>query len=172
MDKDQEHGAVAPAALVDSGEIKLTFTNFSSYTFYRDVWGANQQAVLGNLKKSPGNTLEKHGGMQVLDLGQTAFAWFADGAIDVWMTWYCEELRLRLGAKISAPMQVIGIGPRPYWRASWDNLINQEPDWKSPGDPSTQFTFGDRASWKVKVKGKPESWHTALDLVIEITDAE
>lgn len=159
------------AAYVDSGEVKLTFINYSKYAFRRDVAGCSTDVALGSITSSPGDTLKARSGMEVYDIGQIAFAWIAEGASNLYLTWYSAELRWRFGVRIVAPIQVFGMGPRPYWEVAWDRG-DHDPVWtrsgESPSQPLVFFENGHFAD--LTATGRPESWHTALDVTVTITD--
>jgi len=165
-------GLVPGAFYVDSGEIKITFVNYSKYDFRRDVTGYTKDIALGSVKSSPGDKLKAGSGMEILDIGQMAFTWIADGANNAYVTWYSPEIQVRFGVRIVAPVQVFGIGPRPYWEVVWDNAPGTNPNWtRSGGDPSEPRVFFDDGHFKgITATGRAESWHTALDLTVTISD--
>jgi hypothetical protein len=163
---------VPSAATVDSGEIKITFINYSKYEFKRDVTGYTKDFALGNVTSSPGEILKAHSGMESLDISQIAFSWIADGANNAYVTWYSSEIPVRFGARIVAPVQVFGMGPRPYWEVCWDNSPGADPHWtKSARDPSDpRVFFADGHSKGLTATGRAQSWHTALELTVTISD--
>src|SRR5262245_8384088 len=80
------------AAYVDSGEIKLTFINYSKFKFQRDVTGYTKDFAFGSVKTSPGDILKANSGMESLDIEQIALSWVADGANNAYITWYSPEV--------------------------------------------------------------------------------
>ncbi|MES2248428.1 MAG: hypothetical protein V4645_14190 [Pseudomonadota bacterium] len=160
------------AVAVDSGEIKITFINYSKYEFRRDVTGYTKDFALGSITSSPGTVLKAHSGMESLDICQIAFSWIAEGANNAYVTWYSPEIPVRFGARIVAPVQVFGMGPRPHWEVCWDNNPGADPHWaksgSEPSDPRVFFADGHIAG--LTATGRARSWHTALDLTVTISN--
>lgn len=165
--------SLVPSALaVATGEIKITFLNYSKYEFRRDVVGYTKDFAFGSVTSSPGETLKAGSGVEVLDICQIALSWIADGANNAYVTWYSPKIPVRFGVRIVAPVQVFGIGPRPYWEVVWDNSPQSDPHWvKSESDPSKPRVFFDGGHiGDLAATGRAESWHTALDLTVTIQD--
>ena len=98
--------------------------------------------------------------------------WIADGANNAYVTWYSPEIPVRFGVRIVAPVQVFGMGKRPYWDVCWDNNPGRDPQWaRSGSDPSDPRTFfADGHVGGLAAIGRAQSWHTALDLTVTISD--
>ncbi|SFQ03312.1 hypothetical protein SAMN05443579_12053 [Variovorax sp. PDC80] len=166
------NASLAPSAAVDSGEIKITFVNYSKFELRRDVTGYTKDFALGSVTSSPGPVLKARSGMETLDICQIAFSWIADGANNAYVTWYSPEIPVRFGVRIVAPVQVFGMGKRPYWDVCWDNNPGRDPQWaRSGSDPSDPRTFfADGHVGGLAAIGRAQSWHTALDLTVTISD--
>lgn len=87
------NASLVPSAAVDSGEIKITFVNYSKFELRRDVTGYTKDFALGSVTSSPGPVLKARSGMETLDICQIAFSWIADGANNAYVTWYSPRSR-------------------------------------------------------------------------------
>lgn len=162
-------GDAQGSMLVDSGETIIRFVNLSSFEFVRDDYGYELGEVMGNIVQTPGPVLKSFGGAETYDISNMMSS-VAKHAVNMWVTWYCSKLSLRIGTRIVAPVQVFGIGPRPYWEILYDSRPGGEPrNWgKSGHDPADPFTWP--PSLGIDIQGVSQSWHTALQVDVTLSD--
>lgn len=150
--------------------LSMTFFNFSSTAFSLATWEAYISAVGGELVQTPGDTLNANSGEQVLSEYQLLSGLASAGA-DLWTIWYDPNTTWRFGVKIHAPVQIIGIGKRPYWFVMYDQQPpTSAPTWISSGDdPSSPYTWPSELPFNIQAT--PQSTHDTLFITINVQDS-
>jgi hypothetical protein len=146
----------------------IVFTNStSSLTFSLNYNGASLGHGFNQLSQVPGPTLAP-GGQQTMSLGE---AMGPVGDSQFYMTWYEPTSGLRLGVLLHIPVQVGGIGARPYWYVSLDNTSDptQAPNWVPSGDePSDPYTWRDLPPNTFQASATTDSSHEGLIITVTL----
>jgi hypothetical protein len=145
--------------------LTATFINYSAIAWARDIMGWVTEAGVSGISQQPPATLQAYAGEGVLQYNQDMLGVIADGAAGIWCCW--NNGSQRFGVKLWAPLQVAGMGDRPYWYVMNDtNLDNSNINWVQISDPSDNYTWP--SSLGFKIYASPVSDHSNLSVSVSI----
>lgn len=144
--------------------LTANFSNYSSDTLNRDEYGWMLESGVSGITQQPPDTLVPLSGMGTLEYAQDAVGPIADGDAYIFCCWNTPS-GSRFGLKLYAPVQVIGIGTRPYWYYMYDNdPYSPTIDWIKIGSPSEQFTWPTSTGYNIQAS--PVSNHATLTVSV------
>jgi hypothetical protein len=150
------HQAALAAADPD---FSLAFTNWSSDTMECIDWEVDLSAITGEIVQTPPDTLATS--YQGVLSWYQLISGFATGNNAGWVVYQTPAGQV-FGVKIIVPVQVFGIGPRPYWEVTTDGQ-----NW-SGNYTSDNYTFDTSVGYNITCSA--QSSHSSLFLSISIKD--
>lgn len=148
---------------------RIKYSNLSSHDVQITDFGGVTEAVVGEVNHKPSGTLAA-GASDYLGMDQNALKFIANGALDFYqgLSWG----GMTLWVRIHVPLQILGIGTRPYYYIHTDS--GQDPgldgSWQggtSTDNSSVEIANGDEG---LKITISPTGTHTTLTVAVTIED--
>lgn len=98
--------------------LSMTFSNNTFDTWYRDYYGYQDQKGLSGPQQLPGPVLQANSGLETMSMAQTLSA-LDQGPLVIYLCWLGPQ-GYRIGVRMKADFQMLGIGKRPYWETMCD----------------------------------------------------
>ena len=145
-------------------DLSITFTNASTATFKRSVYGWEESAV-DHTVTLPDTTM-KPGDKQVFAVdNQTPVG---EGAANFWCCWRHESTSARFGVRINEAGQPFGMGWAPIWRVMSDHAPDgQAPNWSDSGsDPAASYTWDKDVGFDIYAAAVASHEHLSVSVLI------
>lgn len=147
----------------------IIFLNNSSTTFALNYTGDSLGDGFDSMTIEPGTTLAPND-KQIMALAGPSGDVVGDSQF--YLTWYDATTGIRLGVLLHIPVQVGGIGKRPYWYVSLDQESDPTvaPTWNESGDdPSDAYTWP-LPTGSFVASANPDSYHSDLQILVTISN--
>lgn len=147
--------------MTQSNTIQITNFTTAAFELADEYTGSTVVSGVETVAQSPSPTLAAMGGSTTMAMNPAATG---PGAGEVWMSaGYTMPDGFRFGVKIVVPVQVIGIGARPYYMIAQGS--DPAPHWITPvSDPTMPYKFGPKNTIQVT----PVSSHDTLYLDVTV----
>jgi hypothetical protein len=142
-------------------DFSQTWLNVSSKPLTLVSWSCTEDAVLGTVITSPGQTLKGGTGEDSLSWSQTA-SFIASGQTDGSIVWNTPN-GTKVGVNIHVPLQIGPFGTAPYYQ-----MKTGDDDWV--GNFTSETKTFDKERTGVNITVRPTAGHSNLYLKIEVTD--
>jgi hypothetical protein len=150
--------------------ISIQFNNFCARTSFSQsgsLTGYTINMGVNSFSQLPGDTLLYGGGQQSMVLNSNAISDLLNGTSWISLGWKNDSTDYHFGIKIYVPLQVMGIGDRPYYQIATG--YGDSLSWTTPvDDPADPYTLSPVVEIQMQVV--PTSYHTGLSVVATIKD--
>jgi hypothetical protein len=163
----------------------VRFSNLSSRSFTRDIFGlatpttiymmgvANiGDSLLLAFAESPNPSMPSGDG-ETMEVDSTSISFFSledlsKAEFEIFCVWIDQTTNWRFGVKIHVPVQILGIGTRPYYFVMSDNAApGTTPNWTQPSsDPSQGYSWNNMPG--ITISASTDSEHTSLSVSVDI----
>lgn len=148
--------------------LSMTFSNNTFDTWYRDYYGYQDQKGLSGPQQLPGPVLQANSGLETMSMAQSLSA-LDQGPLVIYLCWLGPQ-GYRIGVRMKADFQMLGIGKRPYWETMCDqNPPGSVPQWQGGEMHANPYTWTCLSGLSISVVGRPVSEHTSLSVEVSMT---
>ena len=152
------------AASNDDFSVSISFENYSGTGFYLQQWTVPDSTAISN-ETDPTDTLQAIDGSTSIGCDMT-LGIIGNGPYDMYCLWTANDNSFTFGVKIHVPIQVYGMGTRPYYEVMSGSGAISSPSW-SGSHTSDNYTW---SGLPVKITATPNSAHTSLSVDVQISN--
>ena len=149
--------------------ISIQFYNFCARTSFNkcgNLTGSTVNAGVNTFSQQPGDVLQAGGGQQNMVMDSNVVSEFLNGTNWMSLGWHNSSTGYQFGVRIYVPVQVLGIGSRPYYQVATGYGSIEYED--VVDDPSKPWTLNPVV--EVQYQITPTSSHQGLAIVATIKD--
>lgn len=149
--------------------ISIQFINVCKRTSFNkcnSLTGSTVNLGVNSFSVQPGDVLEADGGQQSMVMDSNVVSEFLNGKNWMSLGWRNESTGYEFGVKIYVPVQVIGIGSRPYYQIATGYSSVEYHD--VVDDPSKPWSLSPVV--EVQYMIQPTSSHQGLAVVATVKD--
>lgn len=147
-------------------DIKIVLTNFSAVDWSgHTTWDIDDK--LDTVKQSPGNTLDKYSGREVLWIVRETLSWYVDGHSKCSTMWSTNNGSELFGVSVYAPFQFLTMGAAPNWGYGMKDAHGKWGWTDQAADQSSPFTITTSSGHTVRIQ--PTCAHSSIALDVQIS---